>query len=80
MIVPFAARYHPTGEIRVSDNRNKKSYAFWGQQRVSSEWGQSVEWSKHLTPMAGDHCSRLTALLRAYIGCPYLVESSGTSH
>ena len=26
-----------------------------------------AEWSKHLTPMTGDRCSHLTALLRAYM-------------
>ena len=26
-----------------------------------------TEWSKHLTPIARDLCSRLTALLRAYM-------------
>ena len=54
----------------VLDKRRKgKGIHLSSNSSSSSSILVVVEWSKHLTPMAGDRCLRLTTLLRAYMWC-----------
>ena len=46
-------------------------------QTKSRGWTVVVEWSMHRIRPARDSCSHLTALLKSYIVCRCLVESSG---
>ena len=65
MQLSHAYRLHGSRTIELHNHKNAQFQSLEPMRmNMSPVW---VEWSKHLTSMAEDRCSCLTALLRAYM-------------